>query len=203
MITLLSGSLLLSVLHAILPNHWLPVLAISKSEKWSLRETTRVTLLAGSAHAASTIILGFAIAFAGAELTERWRIFSTWIAPGLLIALGLFFVYQHNRHHHFHLHGNPELVSKNKLIGSLVITMFLSPCFEIEAYFLIAGSMGFSVTLLVAFIYFFITVTGMMIWIRFAYRGITRFNWHSIEHNAGIITGVMLMVTGVLSIWLR
>ena len=58
MITLIAGSLVLSVLHALIPNHWLPIIAIGRKENWSLAQVTRITLLAGLAHAASTVLIG-------------------------------------------------------------------------------------------------------------------------------------------------
>ena len=33
------GSLLLSLIHATIPNHWLPVVAVGKAEKWTMNET--------------------------------------------------------------------------------------------------------------------------------------------------------------------
>ena len=58
MTSLLIGSLLISLLHAVIPNHWLPVLAIGRKEGWSLAETTRITFIAGMAHVLSTVIIG-------------------------------------------------------------------------------------------------------------------------------------------------
>ena len=55
MVTLITGSLVLSILHALIPNHWLPVLAISRKENWSIGQTTSVTFISGLSHALSTI----------------------------------------------------------------------------------------------------------------------------------------------------
>jgi hypothetical protein len=37
MLELLTGTLLLSLLHAAIPNHWAPVLAVARAERWPLR----------------------------------------------------------------------------------------------------------------------------------------------------------------------
>jgi hypothetical protein len=203
MVTLITGSLVLSVLHGIIPNHWLPVLAIGKKEKWDLAETTRVTIIAGLSHAASTVLIGVLLALIGAQLAVAVENFTAYIAPGLLVALGAFYIYQHSRHHHFHMHGHPEQVSQKRLIFSLASAMFFSPCFEIEAYFLVAGAEGWWTVALLAVLYSIVTVGGMVIWVRLAYRGLLKLNWHSLEHNAGIITGVTLMVTGILTFLLH
>ncbi len=202
MIPLIAGSLFLSILHAIIPNHWLPILAIGKKEKWTLAQTTRVTLIAGLSHAVSTVLIGMALALLGSTLADAVESFTAHIAPGMLIALGIFYIYQHSRHHHFHMHGNPEKVSQNRIIFSLALAMFLSPCFEIEPYFLLAGAQGFWFAAALAIGYTVITVAGMVTWVRITYKGLLKLNWHAIEHNAGIITGGILILTGVLSFFI-
>ncbi len=203
MISLIAGSLILSILHAIIPNHWLPVIAIGRKENWDLQETTRITFILGLSHAASTVLIGVLLAFIGAELSVLLKNFSGFIAPGFLVALGAFYIYQHIRHHHFHLHGHPEQVAKDRLIFSLAIAMFFSPCFEIEAYFLIAGAEGWLFVAFLAVLYTVITVCGMVVWVRLAYSGLTKFNWHTLEHNAGVITGITLIISGVISFFIR
>jgi nickel/cobalt exporter len=203
MITLIAGSLFLSVLHALIPNHWLPILAIGKKEQWTLAQTTRVTLIAGLSHAISTVLIGMVLAFIGSTLAAAIESFMTYIAPALLIGLGLFYIYQHSRHHHFHMHGHPENVSHNRIIFSLATAMFFSPCFEIEPYFFLAGSKGFVFAALLGLGYTVVTVTGMVVWVRITYRGLLKLNWHAIEHNAGIITGITLILTGILSFFIQ
>ena len=203
MITLITGSLVLSVLHALIPNHWLPVLAISKKENWTLSQTTAVTLISGLAHALSTVIIGVIIGSAGVKLSSSVESFTLYIAPGVLIGIGLFYIYQHHRHKHFHLHAEPIAKAKSKVIITLAIAMFFSPCFEIEAYFLLAGTKGWWMILLVASLYTVVTVSGMVLWVRLTYKGLVKLNWHALEHNAGIITGITLLLTGILSFFIH
>lgn len=200
LLPILFGGLLLSILHALIPNHWLPLLAIGKKEQWSLTQTTRVTFLSGLAHALSTVLLGVAVSMVGGELNEKVQYFSAWVAPGILIALGIFYIYQHHRHRHFHLHAKVSPFTKGKIVFSLVIAMFFSPCLEIEAYFLISGTYGWVAVLLLATLYTVVTVTGMVVWVRIAYQGLVKMNWHHLEHHAGIITGITLLITGIITI---
>ena len=191
MYSIIIGSLLISLLHAVIPNHWLPVLAIGKKEGWTLAETSRITLIAGLAHVISTVIIGLLLALIGSELTEHIEHFTHIIGPSVLILMGLYFIRQHYRHHHFHLQKEgARKKSKSSIIMALVIAMFLSPCMEIEAYFLLAGSKGWYVLAFIAAMYSVITIAGMLIWIRIVYKGLLKLNWHKWEHNAGIITGL-------------
>lgn len=202
MTSIVIGSLLISLLHALIPNHWLPVLAIGKRENWSLNETIRVTLVSGVAHVCSTIIIGILLGVIGIELSEHIEDFTRIIAPSILILIGLYFVRQHYVHHHFHVQNPTGNKPKAKIIAALVIAMFLSPCMEIEAYFLLAGAKGWWMMATIALMYAVITLTGMLLWIRLAYKGLIRLNWHKWEHNAGLISGGVLIGTGISSFFL-
>jgi len=203
MLTLVGGSLLLSLLHAIIPNHWLPVLAIGRKENWSLREILNVTVISGLSHVASTLLIGWGLAFFGWELSQKYRSISPFISPSVLITIGVVFIYRHHRHKHFHVEDPQHHNSKLKIIGSLSLAMFFSPCLEVEAYFLAAGVQSFWWTALLSVIYFFVTLLGMLIWVTIAYRRLSKFNWHALEHKAGIITGVTLILSGLISFFVN
>ena len=204
MISILTGSLVISLLHALIPNHWLPVLAIGRKEGWSLSETSRITFIAGLSHVISTVLLGVLLGLIGEGLAERLDSFTHTIAPAILVVMGIYFIWQHYRHHHFHLEQrNLEKKTRRSIITALVLAMFLSPCMEIEAYFLLAGTHGWYAMALIAAMYSVITIAGMLIWIRVVYKGLLTLNWHKWEHNAGIITGVILVLTGILGFFIR
>ena len=203
MLTLVAGSLILSLLHAIIPNHWLPILAIGKKENWSLREIINVTVVSGLSHVTSTLLIGWGLAFFGWELSQKYKSITPIIAPAVLIFIGLVFIYRHHRHKHFHVADQQHQNSKFKMILTLSIAMFLSPCLEIEAYFLAAGVESFWWTALLSAVYFVVTLLGMVIWVTVAYKGLNKFNWHSLEHQAGIITGGTLIASGVIAFFLN
>lgn len=192
---LLTGSILLSIFHALIPSHWLPVLAIGRQEGWRASQTLWVTFVAGLAHVSSTVLLGVALAAAGGVLAVEVEAFARWGAPVLLVALGLFYIWRHYFHHHFHLH------SQNMrwgLVASLAAAMFFSPCLEIEGYFLAAGHYGWPFVGLLALLYGTVTICGMLIWVRLVLSGLGKLNWHRWEHNAGLITGFTLVASGVV-----
>ncbi len=202
-VSIILGSLVLSVLHALIPNHWLPVLAIGRKENWTIAETTSVTLMSGLSHALSTVLIGVGVGLLGLQLADRISGFTHFIAPSVLIGLGLFYIYQHHRHKHFHFHTEVNAKPKSNIVFGLATAMFFSPCLEIEAYFLMAGAHGWSHVAVLALLYSVVTVLGMVIWVRLAYKGLFKLNWHLLEHNAGIITGVTLIVTGIASFFIH
>jgi putative Mn2+ efflux pump MntP len=193
--TLLIGSALLSIFHALIPSHWLPILAVSRNSGWSLLKTLRITLLIGLAHVLSTVAVGFVIAGAGVAVAETVSGFTKWVAPVILGITGLFYVYQHYYHHHFHLH---KTESRWGIVATLAISMFFSPCLEVEAYFLAAGPYGWGFVAQIAFVYALTSVAGMLIWMWLAFHGLRRMDWHALEHNAGLITGIVLILSGLL-----
>lgn len=192
---LLSGSILLSIFHALIPSHWLPVLAIGRQEGWPTRQVLWVTFLAGLAHVSSTVLLGGALAAAGGALSAEAEAFARWGAPVLLVGLGVFYIWRHYFHHHFHLH------SQNMrwgLVASLAAAMFFSPCLEIEGYFLAAGQYGWKFVGLLSLVYGGVTIVGMLIWVRLVLGGLQKLNWHKWEHNAGLVTGFTLVASGLV-----
>jgi hypothetical protein len=198
MYELLLASLSISLLHAAIPNHWLPIIAIGKRSQWTAGKTVRITVLAGSAHALSTILIGLLLSLLGWQMSEWVAIFSAVAAPVLLIGMGLVFIYRHYFHQHFHLHGEIEGgLNERQLIMALAMAMFLSPCLEIGAFFLVAGTHGIGAVFVLSGLYFITTVGGMAVWVWLVWRGLSLRNWHALEHNAGIISGVVLVLTGI------
>ncbi|RYZ56532.1 MAG: hypothetical protein EOP49_00085 [Sphingobacteriales bacterium] len=199
-LSILTGALVISLLHALIPNHWLPVLAIGRKEGWTLGETSRTTFMAGLAHVASTVVVGFLLGIIGKELADHVEDFTHIVAPVALILIGFYFIRQHYRHRHFHVDGEQlQKRSRGSILAALLIAMFLSPCMEIEAYFLLAGKYGWDFLVMIALLYAAITLAGMLIWVRIVYKGLLKLNWHRWEHNAGIITGCTLIGTGILT----
>jgi putative Mn2+ efflux pump MntP len=203
MLTLVFGSFLLSLLHAIIPNHWLPILAIGRKENWSLREILSITAIAGLSHVASTLIIGWALVFFGWEFSKNFETLTPFIAPAVLIFIGIIFIYRHHKHKHFHVADQQHQNSKTKMILTLSVAMFLSPCLEIEAFFLAASSQSIGWTIFMSAVYAVVTLSGMIIWVNVAYHGLNKLNWHALEHKAGIITGSTLIATGVLTYFLH
>lgn len=200
MSTLLVGSLLLSLFHALIPSHWLPVLAIGRQEGWSTRQTLWITFVTGLAHVLSTVLVGLLLAALGGVLADRMEVFTHWMAPVLLTVLGIFYLYQHYRHHHFHLHRQS---TRWGVVGTLAAAMFLSPCLEIEGYFLAAGQYGWGFVGLMAVLYAVVTISGMLVWVYLALHGLKRLDWHAWEHNAGLITGITLILSGAALLWIE
>lgn len=198
---LLFGSLVLSLLHAAIPNHWLPIVAIGKRAGWTAAKASRITLWAGGAHALSTVLIGLLVSMAGWQMSAWAEQFMETAAPALLIVLGAVFIWRHYYHQHFHMHGKVSAqLPEKQMIIALATAMFLSPCLEIGAFFLVAGTHGAWAVASLSALYALTTVGGMVVWVQLVWHGLTLANWHALEHYAGIISGVVLVLAGVLGL---
>ena len=68
MLSLLAGTFILAFIHALIPNHWLPLVAVARAEHWKRRELNTITLIAAIAHVFGTIALGIVLGLIGTRL---------------------------------------------------------------------------------------------------------------------------------------
>lgn len=200
------SSIVLSIVHALIPNHWLPIVAVSRAEKWSRATTLWATAISGIAHIASTIIIGILVGFAGYRLSSAYEWISTVIAPAILIGLGIFYIAKNflTRHHH---HDHFGKIPKNKTIAAVIISlsigMFFSPCIELESYYFTAGIYGWMGILIVSLVYLSVTVSAMVILVAVALQGMNRFNFDLLEKNEKAVIGIVLVAIGILTFFIH
>jgi nickel/cobalt transporter (NicO) family protein len=204
------GSLVLSIIHALIPNHWLPLIALEKTEKWTRSQTLWATAITGVAHTLSTIIIGIIVGLAGYKLAARYALISETIAPGILAGLGVvYIILDLSRHPHHHDHrpvtGDP---GKNQsrwivLLTSLSLAMFLTPCVEIEAWYFQAGTIGWTGIFIVSAVYLITTLVVMLVLVSLGMKGARSFNSSFLEHHEKAVTGLVLVALGVLAFFVR
>ncbi len=199
------GSLILSVIHALIPNHWIPLIAISKTEKWTDRETLFATFITGVSHTLSTIIIGILIGFIGYKLSESYSYITKVAAPIILVVIGVIYMIidlKSSHHHHHHFDTNNKKSDKKSMwaiLVSLSIAMFLTPCIEIEAYYFQAGTIGWLGIFIVSAVYLCVTLLVMFTLVYLGLKGVSRFNSHYLEHHEKRITGMVLILLGLLA----
>jgi nickel/cobalt transporter (NicO) family protein len=202
------GSLFLSVIHALIPNHWIPLIALSKTEKWTTRETLAATFITGFSHTVSTIIIGIAVGFAGIELSENYSHLTKTAAPVILLVIGIIYFLMdlrkgHHHHHHFELKNRDSSKTKITVITSLSIAMFLTPCIEIEAYYFQASTIGWIGILIVSLVYLLVTLLVMFTLVYLGLKGINRLNSHFLEHHEKSITGIVLIILAFIAYFIE
>lgn len=206
----------ISLLHGFIPNHWLPIVAVSHKQKWDKLTTLRYASLAAWAHSIGTIIIGLVIYFATTGALNFLNLSPSTIHDlnhdhhqesnhfpfehigGLiLILLGIWFLYRHYKHHHFHL-DIPSKKSDKWIFGTILLSMFLSPCMEIVGFFFTLAPAGISVILTLVVVYSLSTWLSILAGVFIGYNGMKKLDAHKWEHNSGIITSAVMILSGIL-----
>lgn len=214
-IQILFGTLALSLVHALIPSHWLPLITVGKAEGWSRPETLWITAVTGFTHTASTLLIGVAVGLLGYQLDYNYELATHLVAPIVLIGLGLVYLSQPLRQRsssdsaqHDHAPMAPISGDSGRSKWTIVITlataMFFSPFIGIGAFYLSAGALGWFGIALVSGVYLIVTVLGMVL--------IVNWIWHKTEQfstaiptwnlSGDALTGVVLMVLGFMTFFI-
>jgi putative Mn2+ efflux pump MntP len=205
MFSIIAGTILLAFVHALIPNHWLPLVAVARAESWKQKDVTLITFFAASAHVLGTVALGLVLGTIGKELQKEYGSTIHMVSAVLLIVFGLVY-YTVNLPHHHHSSQNDVVQykrSKKKWILIFIVMMFLSPCLEVESLFLSAGVYGMSLVTMLAVIYAIVSITGIMLLVHLGYRGVNLLSAHFIEHNEKRISGIVLILVGIVTFFLN
>jgi hypothetical protein len=205
MLGLFAGIFLLAIVHALIPNHWLPLVAVARAEKWTRREVTTITFFAALAHVTGTIILGLILGKIGKELEEQYGNIIYVISALLLIAFGLIYFTVNLPHHHHS--GQQDVIaykhSKRKWVLIFIVMMLLSPCLEAESLFLSAGAYGMGIVSTMALVYAVVSISGILLLVNLGHEGVKLLPAEFIEHNEKRISGFVLIAVGIITFFLH
>jgi hypothetical protein len=84
-----------------------------------------------------------------------------------------------------------------------IVMMFLSPCLEVESLFLSAGAYGMGLVTMLSVIYAIVSISGILLLVNLGYKGVNLLSAHFIEHNEKRISGVVLILVGIISFFLH
>ena len=213
----LFGALILSVVHAPMPNHWIPIVVVSKAENWTRGETLGATALVAIPHTISTISVGAVLGLIGHELSSTYELIMRFSAPTILVVLGLTYLFldfkfklkfkfEDPSQHHAQIietEGARTKKSKLALISSLSIALFLSPCVAIGAYCFTAGTFGWMGIPLVLAIYAGVTVLGMVLMVNLGLKAVAKIEWRFLERHEKIVTGIVLIILGIFVYFMK
>ncbi len=205
MFSVIAGTVLLAFVHALIPNHWLPLVAVARAEQWKMKDVTLVTFFSALAHVLGTVALGLILGYIGKELETKYGDAINTGLSVLLIVFGLIY-YTVNLPHHHHSESKDVAQykrSKRKWILIFIIMMFLSPCLEVESLFLSAGAYGMGLVILLSVVYAIVSISGIMLLVTLGFKGINLLSARFIEHNEKRISGIVLILVGIISFFLH
>jgi putative Mn2+ efflux pump MntP len=102
---LLAAAGAVGFLHSILPDHWVPLAVIARTQRWTIVHTARISLLASVGHVLTSIILAGIIALVGLQFRSTFEAQQGHIVGVILILTGVgFAVWALTGHRHEHEH---------------------------------------------------------------------------------------------------
>lgn len=139
-LVLLLGGFALSVIHALIPNHWVPILSLAKTQGWNRSFTNLAAVIISISHSLSTILVGVFIGIIGLEVFKKYGDLSKILPSGIFVVMGLIFISLHifdfSKHHHHHNNEFHLLHSHRIFLFTFLLFIFLG--FAGAVYFLIS-----------------------------------------------------------------
>jgi nickel/cobalt exporter len=200
--------------HAILPDHWVPLAVVGRTQRYSLARVARLSGLAGVAHVLVSLVLGGIIIAVGLQLRSSVESAQNTIVGSVLLATGVGFIlfelsgrgHGHSHtHDHGHGHGHDhdhDHAPQGRLRGLAAIMVpfgaAASPDLTILPVFLAATAAGpaTAVGSLIAFAAVTIaTIVGLTL---LATVGGYQLRGKWLERWGNVITAAVLLVIGTL-----
>ena len=105
---LVGGAGVIGVVHAVLPDHWVPLAVVARAEKWSMARLATASSIAAVGHILASILLGALVALVGLQFQKQIETQQGHIVGGVLILTGLgFLVWGVSGRGHPHAHDAP------------------------------------------------------------------------------------------------
>ena len=95
--------------HSILPDHWVPLAVVGRTQRWSLFRVARISLLAAGGHVLASLVLAGVIALIGLRFQKAIETQQGHIVGGVLVLTGVgFLAWGLTGHGHAHGHDHDE-----------------------------------------------------------------------------------------------
>jgi len=106
---LLGAAAVVAILHSILPDHWVPLAVVGRTQRWNLFRVARVSALASAGHVVASVVLAGIIAAIGLQFQRQLETQQGHIVGAVLILTGVGFLLwglTGQGHSHDHDHGH-------------------------------------------------------------------------------------------------
>lgn len=96
-----------AILHSILPDHWVPLAVVARTQRWRLLRVARVSALAAAGHVLTSVVLGGVIAVVGLQFEHQLDVQQGHIVGAVLVLTGAgFLLWGLAGGNHGHSHGD-------------------------------------------------------------------------------------------------
>lgn len=189
--------------HSISPAHWLPVIVLSKTRRWTLKQSLLGASTLATAHVAASLAIAGVGIYLGSQVARGYEEILNHSMGFGLIAFGAAYALWHLKrhshcHHDDHAHHGPEAPEKQHSAFAFLFSLGLAPCVAALPIFVAAATHSTS-SLIGAGVGFGVAVFAALVGATALVRaGVSKLDHPWIEHSADIITGVGIAFTGVL-----
>jgi hypothetical protein len=217
-VLLLLSSCATAVIHALIPDHWLPFVLMARTERWSERRMLCLVALAGLLHVLVTFAVAGAAIWLGGNparlLVDRFGTSLEMLAGLLLVLFGLVYgIGAHLREArahaakdgaprsggHLHAHGHllGRWVHGAVGAGALVAIIGASPCILLQPILFGAAAQGSVATLTVAAGFAICTLVTMVGVSLAAGRGMHRIDLPFFTRYGDLLSGLLIAGIGL------
>jgi hypothetical protein len=203
--TLVAAAAAVGALHAVAPDHWIPLAAVARAQKWSRARTARVTLLCGLGHVTVSAALGLLALFLGRAVLERFGAGLASIGGVLLVAFGLGYALYGLRHGAAHVHGHAHASydhvhgASRATTASLFLVYAADPCVAVIPILVAAAPLGLAAAAGVVVLYETATVASMVGLVLCAHAGLRVLRGAWVERWGHGAAGGVIVLAGVVT----
>jgi len=212
-----------AVIHALIPDHWLPFVLMARAQGWSERRAAALTGLAGVLHVLVTVVAGGLTILVGSasihSLAQRSGHSLGFVGGFLLAVFGVAYgIFRHLREARVHSAAGPERVDQSAdgghvhvhghllerwfhgalTAGALVLVIGISPCALLVPILFAASAAGLGAVLAAALGFGLCTIGTMVGVTVVAMRGMRRIELPFFTRYGDLISGALVGAVGLL-----
>lgn len=225
-LVLASAAASIGIIHTALgPDHYIPFIALAKSENWSKLKTAVITSLSGLGHVLSSIIIGVFGYIIGVSLFSLEAIESVRgnVAGWALITLGLLYTlwgikksFKKHSHTHVHVHSDGTVHDhehnhlssahththkdeKSNLTPWMIFLIFLfGPCEPLIPLLIYpAAEQNTFAVILISVVFSIATIATMLVIVFLGLYGLSYIPMEKIQRHIHSLAGISILMCGV------
>lgn len=179
-------------LHALAPDHWVPIAAVSRARGWSLARTARLALLCGFGHVTVSAGLGIAALASGVAVIEAFGAKTGAVAGVLLIGFGAAYA----------LWGLRARAHRHARDATTTWTLFAiycaDPCIAVVPILFAAAPLHRAATVAIVIVYELATIATMVALAVATRAGASVLRARWLDRYGESAAGALIVVTGIV-----
>jgi nickel/cobalt transporter (NicO) family protein len=192
-----------AAVHALAPDHWMPLAALARAQNWTERRTARIAAACGFAHVTVSVIVGVIGLALGVRIFDRFGTELESIAGFVLIGFGVLYalwglgharahLHGHHHHHYDHIH------DVGRVSPWMVFLLFAAdPCLAIFPLMFAALPLGWGAVGAVILLYELATIATIVLLVLPARAAATVVKGRFVHRWGDALAGAFIVFVGV------